>query len=369
MATTISEQEQELVKHLRQEGYNVKQCFTQYTFQGLAVTAAVLGVILNSKENFPYVGLVGVPLAILLITIARIGTHKYESANRLAGYELHLQRVARYPCSPIQGWHPTMRTMGWEEGMRAWRIVQGTVFSFLYVHGNLRSASPQQSVFQEFWSWAKNLVFFWKVDHRRTHLIRSDGTQIPQNEEWWFETRSHLRTGMAYHAGGYMQTLLHLLGLTALICVGFAIAASWQLYSRSCERTDIAYFVVVLGFSYWTFARFFQARSRRKLLEEGLLSINSCAVLWQVITCAHFWTLHELSERTQNKFTSYENYSRTLGEKAVRFCDKIDRIYEWYEAVPIGAMVSRENSVLGDATGPSRWRCRLVSVFRRGACT
>ena len=369
MGATISEQDEELVKHLRKEAFDIKHCFTQYTVQGLAFTSAILAVALNSKENFSYVGLVGIPLAILLITIARIGTHKYGSANRIAGYELHLQRVARYPSSATQGWHPAMRTLGWEEAIRAWRIVQQTAFDFLYVHGNLCRATPQKNAFREFLGWMNGVLFFWTVNRRQTRLIRSDGTQIPQNVEWWFETRSHLREGMAYNPGGYLQTLLDLLMLTALICLGFAIVASWQLFVRTPERWGIVYLLVVAAFSYWAVARFYQTRSRRKLLEEGLLSINSCAVLWQVISCAHFWTLHDLSEKTQGRFTSYETYSATLGRKAVDFCDNIDSIYEWYASVPVDAMASRRNSVLRDPADSSGSPSRLMSVFRRATGT
>ena len=363
MGTKISEHEEELVKHLRKEAFDIKHCFTLYTVQGLAFTSAILAVVLKSKEDFPYVGLVGVPLVILLMAIARIGIHKYSSANRIAGYELHLQRVARYPSSTIQGWHPAMRTMGWEEAIRAWRIVHQTAFNFLYVHGNLCSALSQGNVFQKILSWVKGVVLFWTVDHRRARLIRSDGTHIPQNVEWWFETRSHLGRGMAYNPGGYVHTLLNLIMLTAAICLGFALVASYQLIISNPERWDILLGVGI--FTYWAVARFFQLHLKRVLLEEGLLSINSCAVQWQIISCAHFWTLHQLSGRTQDKFTSYENYSATLGQKAVDFCNKIDRIYEWYATVPIGAMASRKNSVLRD---PTERRC-LMSVFRRAAPT
>lgn len=350
-----SEQEQKLIEHLRKEAFDIKHCFTQYTFQGLAFVAAVLGVTLKFYNEVPEVGLVGVPLTLLLTTIASIGIHKYTSANRIAGYELHLQRVARYPDSTIPGWHPAMREMGWEEALRAWRIFQATVMNFLYEHGNLSTASPRPSAIKRIGRALHRVLFFWRVNGRQTPLIGSDKKEIaqPPNDEWWFETRSHLGKGMAYSPGGYIQTLLNVIYLTAGVCVGFALIASVQLI-HSAGGWGIAYSLIVFPFAYWTLAHYVRSSSRRLLLEEGLLSINSCAVLWQVISCAHFWTLHDLSKKNEHGLTSYANYSATLGKKAVGFCDKIDNPYEWYATVPIHQMLARANSVLGEPSDLGR---------------
>jgi hypothetical protein len=59
-----------------------------------------------------------------------MGIHKYATSNRLLGYELHLQCTAHY-LSPDES-HELFENVGWEEAMRAWRVVQPTLWHTIY---------------------------------------------------------------------------------------------------------------------------------------------------------------------------------------------------------------------------------------------
>ncbi len=344
MAKDASDFELELLKQLRQDAYNLKQCFTQYTFHSLAFSAAVIGLALRFYDELQYAGLVGIPLTLLFLTVATIGTHKYTGANRIAGYELHLQRVARYPAEGCAGWHPLMRTLGWEECLRAWRVFQATTFEFIYGDGDLRKIDPKEALRSRIRRKVIRLVKFWEVEQQNAKLYRRNGTLLPlinpKKDEWWFSTRSHLKEGMKYYPGSYLQTLLNMIYLASSLSMIFTFVACYKLLQLDDPTVGYISTAGSIVFSYWAVARFTHTYARRKVLEEGLLSVNSCAVLWQVIACAHFWALSDLANRSKGKFVSYQNYSETIGMKAIEFCEQIDTLYTWYQSVPINRIAA-----------------------------
>ena len=128
----LTEEERELIKGLRKEAYEVKDCFTRFSFQALALSAAGLGLIVRFQDHYPLLGFAAVPIIVLLMTVVGIGQHKYETANRLYGYELHVHRRARLKDSRKGGWKSHMRRIGWEEAFYAWRVVQPMIYWHLY---------------------------------------------------------------------------------------------------------------------------------------------------------------------------------------------------------------------------------------------
>ncbi len=84
------------IDSLREEAWNVKLSFSNYTFQVLAFAGIVLGLIAKFIDDTPYFGLVSIPIVILLLTVAKIGTHMYATSNRIYGYILHLERIAHF---------------------------------------------------------------------------------------------------------------------------------------------------------------------------------------------------------------------------------------------------------------------------------
>ena len=120
--------EEGLVASIRSEAESVKQCFTSIAFQTLTVGAMIAGAILASAWTYPLAALVAVPLAFLVTSVCRVGLHKYATANRNAGYQLHLERTVHIPDEPdaksVGGWQRAMRRIGWEEALRACPLCQ-----------------------------------------------------------------------------------------------------------------------------------------------------------------------------------------------------------------------------------------------------
>src|SRR5882672_2665633 len=127
------------VEPLRSEAASSKQCFTEYSFQTFALGGAVLAASLAAVQGYPYAAYIPLPMIFLFMTVCRIGVFKYATANRNLGYELHLSRTRRIEQAGLPSkWEPRMRQIDWEEALRAWRVVQPTLFRMIY-------STPQDS--------------------------------------------------------------------------------------------------------------------------------------------------------------------------------------------------------------------------------
>lgn len=123
-----------VIEQLRKEANSVKDCFTSFSFQTITFGGVGLGLVANFQPTTPYVGLIGILVIILVLTVSRIGNHKYATANRHFGYELYLERVNRIESKYNLDKRLVQKLLdaGWEEIMRAWRIVQASVFQEIY---------------------------------------------------------------------------------------------------------------------------------------------------------------------------------------------------------------------------------------------
>ena len=65
----LNDREQKLIELLRDEATDVKNCFTQYSFQALAIATAALGFMVRYQHDYPYIALLSVPIVILLLAV------------------------------------------------------------------------------------------------------------------------------------------------------------------------------------------------------------------------------------------------------------------------------------------------------------
>jgi hypothetical protein len=127
--------ERELVKYLRDEAIKVKDCFSQYSFQSIAFSGAFFILIATFQRDYPFVGISSLGLLLMVLTVIRIGTHKYATANRQFGFQLYLESLTRLEGQTYNKRKNIIRNIGWEEAMRSWRIIQATTFRNLYHSG------------------------------------------------------------------------------------------------------------------------------------------------------------------------------------------------------------------------------------------
>ncbi len=285
----------------REEASAVKDCFTQFSFQALAISGVVMGVIAAFQPSHPAVGFGSTLLLLLVLAVARIGNYKYATANRHHGYELHLSRT-RDPGFDVQsGWSASMREVGWEEAMRAWRVVQATVFAQLY----------------EIHKYSPNRVKKEHLDHK----------------ERWFELATLLPDGSEYYAGSYLGTIHRFLHTVAILCLlpflMMVVQYGFRWRSESRGPGDLALFYLAIswfvGFTIYTVIRIRRNRARRIILEKGLLSIHSSAIMWQAVVLAHF----RARQKAGGTAGPYENYTKALGEEAGHLKERVFQIHKW----------------------------------------
>src|SRR5690242_16138104 len=300
----LTDAEKALIRMLRSEASEVKDCFTRFSFQALAFTAPVLAIIANFTNRFSVVAVGSSAVVSLILAVARIGTYKYATANRNFGYELHLHRTASLSESTEDGWKLYMRKIGWEEAIRAWRIVQATVFEHLYYSRLL-------------YDWIE-LPNYLKLCHRepllhqlkrqlyiRCRCLRFRHRQrlsqrlklTPRHKRYeWFNPSQQIVQGSAYHAGSYLETMLRVLHTLALLATTPLIWATVNLYRTHNIATwklflATSFCVLLLAF---IFKNIIKDNARRKLLEGGLLCIHSSAIMWQAVVLAHYKALRRI---------------------------------------------------------------------------
>lgn len=286
----LSSYETQLIKALREDCRSLKECYTTFSFQAIAFSAAVLGVIARYQPDYPYFGLASIATIVLLSTVARIGTYKYTSANRQYGYELHLFRTRHLRDNKGSGWKGSMREIGWEEALRAWRIVQPTVFRHLY-HTE------------------------WPLPN---FLRRKHHNQPYQ----WFNPGKLASPKAKYYAGSYlrvMNAILHSFSLLAIIPLFFFAFQLDADHILSLKFGMILPGILLLAITH----RFFNDNVRVRVLESGLLSIHSCSIMWEAVVVAHYRALKESR--------GHKHYTKHLAEQAESLVDNIFDIHQWVQ--------------------------------------
>lgn len=391
----MSEYTDDLISKLRLEAEELKDCFTRFAFQANTVTIAIIAFIAKFSSEDKYVGLAGIFIAIYTVSVMRIGIHKYHGANRLYAYQLHLEIVQRFDIYQQSGWGKHWSNIGWEEAMRAWRIIEPIVREKLYygekpkklakfpllpstikklkrrhkLRDNVKNSFTKKYIQQEnfaskipkingFWRerWFKIKVFVAKwldipIGDERLELIRDEELLLKSLR--WFEPNSIAANRDAkYQSESYlrrMSQILFLFAATGLLISGYSILNLILEYCEPLAKDEKrAPVILVIGFTtlwaaavYSTTERYFAISAKRHILESGLSSIPSGAILWRAIITAHFRALHELNpdldietaldpdSKNSDKIVSYEGYTAAIVRQANDLCHHITSIYEW----------------------------------------
>jgi hypothetical protein len=288
----------DLIPVLRKEATDVKQCFTTFSFQTFVFSAAVLGAVAAYSAVRPVVNFVPALVSVLVLAVCRIGTYKYATANRNYGFELFIDRLTRLTPDVAGRVTEASLEIGWEEAMRAWRIVQASTFRHLYFH---RGPLP-------------NL----KSSFNRTKTARASGA--------WWDVRSLVGEHATYHAGSYLSAMLFLLYLflfaSWLPLASVALAAhndpTHQLHDVSGYIIcGVVSFVLLCSLNVWFIER------RRIILESELLSIHSSAIMWEAVVVAHHRALAEVRAH------HFNGYTRALALQTESLLKDLADVHAW----------------------------------------
>lgn len=313
----------DVIKDRHEEASEVKRCFTDFAFKGLLLATAFFGVILRfyptgAKTYMPYflTWLFCGVVILVLLRILRIGFHKYSTANRNYGYVLHLDRTYDYETADSTK-ESHIREVGWEGAMFAWRVVQPIIFEEIY---KLRTRTER--------------ICF--------PLLRTERRFDNDNGyHWWnteylmdFEVKSSckIKPKSTFRPGSYLartQQLIHIIcaAIYTLFSVSFFIERScmYDIFSSNFNAEPILVFNI-LYFSIWGFLTAILAvliirqYKRRQILEKGLLSIQSCAVVWRLVVISHLKAVRE--------GVDYKGYTRRLVKNAYIIRDNLFGIHK-----------------------------------------
>ena len=352
------------VGYLRAEAYAVRDCFTRYSLQILAVTGAILVAIARFQEFVPVVGLMALFPILLLFHVLIMGVHKYGTSNRLLGYELHLERTAHY--SKRDRCHELFKTVGWEEAMRAWRIIQPSLWNRIYEPSFATSDKRLLSQFMNLFyrgekrildnwislvvdpDWLKLWVFPLKIKQEIIKRIEIESVKDARSYfGFWFDQSKALEkyreVGIIYNAGGYLRTF-SIIFLTALaMClsvIGVAVLQLWYFsflahgfwavgsFTLSVILSAIFPFLATLVFVVWA-----NIRSRIQILEAGVQSIHSTAIVWEATILAHLLALSDLRffDKGYEHKTTMHGYTNSMALKAKQILDYVPNIHEWID--------------------------------------
>ncbi|HEY0107571.1 MAG TPA: hypothetical protein VGB91_15930 [Rhizomicrobium sp.] len=295
-----ADRETRLIAQLRKEANREKDDFAWHTFQALSISSIALGGIfyfMFTPGGFPAVGLGAVLILAFVLVTCRLGDSCYTSANRHYGYELFLYRVRNMPDGKDGRWRQSNRTIEWEAAMRAWRVVQASLFEAIYLPGN----------------------YLW-FDRRKSAFRRWPRPFTKRANPFWFCQSSLSRdSGAKFHAGNYLSRMHAMLLLVALASVSILYAAAMAVPFRpilldtgqgpltglaaqfSPDGADraatadclnrVLFLLCILACGAATYVlavRFVAERAKRRIMEDELLSIHACSIVWQAVVVAHF---------------------------------------------------------------------------------
>ncbi len=327
----LTTEETELIKRLRAEASEVKDCATKYCFQALALSTVALGAILPLLDKFPLAGFAAVPLVIFLLATIHISFHKFETANRLYGYELHVCRRARLENSP-NGWNSRMRRIGWEEAFYAWRVVQPFIYRDIYQENSWYQTVTMRG------RYLKKTGPLWFRPTMRPTKGKSSQNTNPET--------GNTNSLPAYSAGNYLFILHYLLfafALCATLILPFMCLHLWvhtptfaPWWGGSLKFLFLIVGVLVTVVTIVNVViRARRMHVRRQILQDELLSINSCAIVWLAVVVAHHRALEAIdAEAPDYRLARYQGYTPKLAEQAEQLCGNLEEIYTWVHEGP-----------------------------------
>lgn len=320
----------DLVAQLRAEVHDVKECFNQYSFQSAGVAAALATFILDGMNERPWTALAAAPVIIVLLLVARIGIFKYSTANRNLGFQLHLERLDAYAKAHtneplVKARIDQLRAVGWEEALRAWRVVHSTMFMHLYTIPDIDG--DRASLWWRCWPRECDPLLFRhrprfakiQIESQERREVRWESARSSTSYAWWsqrhlVEPKTLRADASQYHAGHFLTNAF--LGLVAMQWCYFVMLAWGVMKGADDLSTRVPGFLSahgvpvspagVAGIGYTCIAggvllalysaamlRLRQKRltRRRQILEDEFLSIHSTSIAWCGVLITHRYAM------------------------------------------------------------------------------
>ncbi len=304
--------------------------------------------IIKFQQNQPYICFAAILVTLIVLTVCRIGNYKFATANRHNGFELYLDSLK----SKQKAYPNLLDDICWEAALRAWRIVQATIFSeLLYTKLNTRWWNIVKR-----WNYnkIKKSIIISEIKNRQKedtqnaqrtrnfNLVKKyeDYNKIKNSCQRWFNTGILTNDyGVKWYPGRYlhtMQKVLEIIAVISLFPLGFAVlqfqfCAEYSSFNFICNNISVNGFALITVFILFVsviavVVNIHHINTRRKVLESGLLSIHTCSVLWQVVSIVH----HRAIKGTGN---DQNKYLENLVKETEELKKYVTDIYGWVRKV------------------------------------
>jgi len=123
----------------------------------------------------------------------------------------------------------------------------------------------------------------------------------------------------SYHAGSYLQNMMAIL----VLMQGFLMMPMLYLVIAKWKETGILYLLTLFVMSVLIGLRYIRIERRRNLLENEILSIHSCGVIWQAVALVHL-----LARKDCGVFC--EHYTELLIGQCHTIQSRLFDIHRWF---------------------------------------
>ncbi len=354
----------ELIKRLRTEAYELRDCFTKYSFQVLSVSVVAIGTIAKFQFDQPLIGIAGLLVVALCFAVIKMGIHKFKGSSRNLGYELYLSRLDRINVDqngvPIE----KMREIKWEEAMKAWRYVEPSIWRHL--HGpsrpkrafflpDLLRLKPKYAEVEERYSSSnRGQRSWWHAVEPVNDPIEDEAPAPDAALRPWWHAGKLVDDPAQYIAGSYLRTMMSMLYIPSIIGMALATFGAFQILfeidlstSRNLSSEELSIpkgfgvfmilAVAAVGFVAWQWSKRFSLD--RRSIESGFSSIHTCSILWHFTVVAHYKALERIGGDKEFQVKSFANYTPKLGEEIAEIIKSITpnrSIYSYLERGIVG---------------------------------
>ncbi len=303
----------EQIDDLRKDARRLKQRITQLTFVGVAISAIMFGVVVGYFPEDPRASVAVATVVILLLFVAQTNISLQERANCRIAYELYLLWTNELPDDPPDGWQRYMRTIPWEDALRAWYIVYRVVLSQFY-YPALRQTTYSR-------------VKHWLSVFGLPRYSRLDEWKLHNN---WLQSNEKIEAKSTY-GSSYIRNMISILHLMAVGSTILLIIEAFRFSTNSPDSylssmivqialiVQIAFLTVLVG------QRIRRDRFSLRVLEEGFLSVPACAVFWQAVIVAHFRAVQATS-------VGLSDYKKMLLVEAQDLSRHLNQVSQWVMA-------------------------------------
>jgi hypothetical protein len=158
---------------------------------------------------------------------------------------------------------------------------------------------------------------------------------------WFDQEESYSIQGykdVQYFAGGYLTNTIMIFMCAIFMCLVSPTIAVYQIWHAHMHaETNGFTWLLDVGCSVFyvtgvvvVILVYRNIISRVKILESGLGSIHSCAILWEAVVLAHVSALVQLSD-SNGRLKSMHGYTRHMAERAYAISCHVSNIHKWID--------------------------------------